>query len=121
MFSIPVELLFGVMPVIHPRPSSLCVSVGDDKFGSLEVGLIEELLSPELGGSFGIIRSEFAPGSLLETPSQRDAEKTGYVASRTFDIEIDGVWFELKHGDSFRIVGEPFRWRNRQKIPAVVV
>jgi transcriptional regulator with XRE-family HTH domain len=34
-----------------------------------ESGLTEELLSPDLGGSFEMLRSEFAPGAELKTPS----------------------------------------------------
>jgi transcriptional regulator with XRE-family HTH domain len=121
MFNIPVGFFFGRHSG-DPAEAKFIVRVGGRRqIGSLEGGLIEELLSPDLGGSFEIIRSEFAPGAALRAPSRRDTEEAGYVVSGIFDIEINGVWYELQNGDSFRIAGEPFRWRNRQKIPAVVV
>jgi quercetin dioxygenase-like cupin family protein len=82
---------------------------------------VEELLSPDLGGSFEVLRSEFAPGAELLQTSNRPTEEAGYVVSGRFDIEIDGVWHALAEGDSFRFAGKPFRWRNPGDLPAVVV
>jgi len=89
--------------------------------GSSEGRLIEELLSPDLGGLFEIIRSEFAPGAELGEPHIRNTEEAGYVVSGIFDIEIAGKWHVLNEGDSFRFAGEPHRWRNRQLNPAILI
>ena len=89
--------------------------------GSSESGLTEELLSPDLGGSFEIIRSEFAPGATLETAQQRDTEEAGYLMAGTFEIEIGGTWYRLEPGDSFRFTNEPYRWRNPGEVPAVAI
>lgn len=89
--------------------------------GSTESGLVEELLSPDLGGSFEMVRSEFAPGARLDRPALRPTEEAGYVVSGRFDIEIDGTWHRLSAGDSFRFREKPFRWRNPGSEPAVVV
>ena len=37
------------------------------------------------------------------------------------EMEIDGVWHTLQEGDSFRIQGEAYRWRNRTDRNAVVI
>jgi len=91
------------------------------KLGNAEGGLVEELLSPDLGGSFELIRSEFAAGSFLEEPLQRNTEEAGYVVSGTFEIEIDSKWYTLQSGDSFRFAGEAYRWRNTTSKPAILI
>jgi quercetin dioxygenase-like cupin family protein len=82
---------------------------------------VEELLSPDLGGSFEMLRSVFAPGAELAETALRQTEEAGYVASGRFDIEIDGTWHRLSEGDSFRFAAKPFRWKNPGTGPAVVI
>ncbi|TIP32827.1 MAG: cupin domain-containing protein, partial [Mesorhizobium sp.] len=89
--------------------------------GTSESGLVEELLSPDLGGSFEVVRSVFAPGAEMKTAALRPTEEAGYIASGLFDIEIAGVWHRLGEGDSFRFEGKPYRWRNPGTEPAVVI
>jgi len=89
--------------------------------GSSESGLVEELLSPDLGGSFEILRSVFAAGAALEKPLLRETEEAGYLVSGLFEIEIDGIWHCLEPGDSFRFKTKPFRWKNPGAEDAVVV
>jgi transcriptional regulator with XRE-family HTH domain len=89
--------------------------------GTSESGLVEELLSPDLGGSFELLRSVFAPGAALAAAALRDTEEAGYVVSGRFDLEVDGVWHRLGEGDSFRFRGKPFRWKNPGAEPAVVI
>ena len=79
------------------------------------------MLSPDLGGSFEIIRSVFAPGAELTEPQRRDTEEAGFVVSGRFEIEIDGVWYRLEEGDSLRFAGEPYRWRNPANEPAILI
>lgn len=89
--------------------------------GTREDGLIEELLSPDLSGSFEIIHSTFAAGAELNEPTVRQTEEAGFVVSGTFDIEVQGKWLCLAAGDSFRLSGQPFRWRNQTDTDAVVI
>ena len=51
----------------------------------------------------------------------RQTEEAGFVVSGRFDIEIDGTWYRLGEGDSFRFKGKPFRWRNPGKSAAIVI
>ncbi|MGB6119039.1 MAG: XRE family transcriptional regulator [Mesorhizobium sp.] len=119
--SAPLSLLFG-HDVADERERGVIVRSGHRRsLGSAETGLTEELLSPDLGGSFEILRSVFAPGAAMDAPSLRATEEAGYVVVGRFDIEIAGVWHQLAPGDSFRFSHKPFRWRNPGEDPAVVV
>ena len=120
-FGVPLGLFFS-----HDVPSEaergFIVRAGRRRsLGTSETGLVEELLSPDLGGGFELIRSEFAPGACLERPNDRPTEEAGYVAHGRFDIEIGGVWHELAEGDSFRFANKPHRWRNPGDEPAIVI
>ena len=91
------------------------------RLGSAEQGLIEELISPDLGSPFEVVRSVFQPGAELPEPALRKTQETGFVVDGPFEIEIDGTWFHLNAGDSFHIDHQPFRWRNRGTSNAVVI
>ncbi len=121
LFDVPIGFLFGEHSGDSAEARHIVRAGGRRQLGNIDGGLIEELLSPDLGGTFEIIRSDFAPGAALTKPVQRDTEEAGYVISGTFEIEIAGKWHVLSEGDSFRFAGEPYRWRNRQKVPAVLI
>ncbi|MFU0503265.1 helix-turn-helix domain-containing protein [Pseudaminobacter sp. NGMCC 1.201702] len=121
VFGVPVSLFFG-HEVPDETERGVVVRAGRRRLlGTSESGLIEELLSPDLGGSFEMLRSEFAPGAELKSPAMRPTEEAGYVVSGRFDIEIDGNWHRLTEGDSFRFGGKRFRWKNPGAEPAVVI
>ena len=89
--------------------------------GSRETGLVEELLSPSLGGAFEMIRSTFAPRS--DSGGSRSAsgrEDGGVVVAGRLRLTIDGVAFDLGPGDSFQFAGGDYAWRNDHDEPAVV-
>ena len=89
--------------------------------GSVESGHVEELLSPDLGGSFEVIRAVFAPGAERRHFLQRDTEETGYLVCGELELWIGEERFHLFAGDSFRIEGELMRWRNPGKEPCEVI
>ena len=121
LFAVPLSLFFS-HEVPEEAERGVIVRAGRRRsLGTSDSGLVVELLSPDLGGSFEIIRSEFAPGAALETANTRPTEEAGYVVSGRFDIEIGGVWHCLGEGDSFRFAHKPHRWRNPGNEPAVVV
>lgn len=91
------------------------------RLGSPADGLTEELLSPDLGGAFEVIRSLFEAGAELKDSAQRDSEETGYVVAGELELWIGEKHFRLAVGDSFRIDREPFRWRNPGRVRAEVV
>lgn len=91
------------------------------RLGAVTTGLLEELLSPDIGGAFETFLSTFEPGAELESFTTRDTEEEGYVIRGSFDLWIGKKKFRLNEGDSFRIAREPFRWANPTGSDAVVV
>lgn len=121
IFSVPISLFFGHEAESEQEHGVIVRAARRRSLGTSETGLVEELLSPDLGGSFEMLRSVFAPGAELAEATLRQTEEAGYVTSGRFDIEIDGVWHHLGEGDSFRFASKPFRWRNPGDEPAVVI
>jgi transcriptional regulator with XRE-family HTH domain len=121
LFGVPLSLFFGHEAESEDERGVVVRACRRRSLGTSETGLVEELLSPDLGGSFEMLRSVFAPGSELPESALRKTEEAGYLASGRFDIEIDGVWHHLAEGDSFRFAAKPFRWRNPGDEPAVVI
>lgn len=121
LFEVPVSLFFS-HDVPDESERGVIVRAGRRRaLGTTESGLIEELLSPDLGGSFEMLRSVFAPGAELAEHALRPTEEAGYVVSGIFEIEIAGNWHRLEVGDSFRFENKPFRWRNPGTEPTVVI
>ena len=121
LFEVPLSLFFG-HDVADEAERGFVVRAGKRRaLGTSDSGLVEELLSPDLGGSFEILRSVFAPGAERKAISRRATEEAGYLVSGLFEIEIDGKWHALRPGDSFRFKQMPFRWRNPGAEPAVVI
>ena len=89
--------------------------------GDPAVGLTEEMLSPDLGGEFEMLRSVFAPGAELTDFQTRDTEEAGYLVSGALDLWVGERLFRLQPGDSFRFSREPYRWRNPGLVEAVVI
>lgn len=121
VFAVPISFFFAKTST-DPDEARHIVRRGDRRhLGTTEGGLVEQLLSPDLGGSFETLLCEFAAGSELAQSVHRGTEEAGYVISGTLEIEISGVWHELSQGDSFRFTNEPYRWRNRTGLPATLV
>jgi transcriptional regulator with XRE-family HTH domain len=89
--------------------------------GSREGGLVEELLSPDLGGSHEVFRSVFGPRAEMPEPQRRDTEDTGYLVSGELELWLDDRHLHLHTGDSFRFAGEAYRWRNPTDAETVVI
>lgn len=120
-FGVPISFFFGENSS-RPEEARNIVRAGSRRqIGSSGAGLVEELLSPDLSGDFEAVHSEFLPGAFLKDCQQRDTEEAGYVISGVFEIEIEGTWHTLNEGDSFRLMGERYRWRNQQEISAHLI
>jgi len=121
-FKVPVSLFLHQPPVASEEERGTIVRAGARRsLGMSEPGRVEELLSPDLGGSFAMLRSEFAAGSESSAVIYRQTEEAGFIVSGRFDIEIDGRWYRLAEGDSFRFNGKQLRWRNPGKTVAIVI
>lgn len=82
------------------------------RIGSGEDGLVEELLSPDLSGSFEMFKTRIDPGSRSNGQISRGLEEEGLILSGTLSVKIDGDEFQLKAGDSFRVNKKRFSWQN---------
>ncbi|MEM7057432.1 MAG: cupin domain-containing protein [Pseudomonadota bacterium] len=108
----PMSLFFGPAEADEDERGYVVRADNWRSLGTSEAGLVEQLLSPDLGGSFEIVRSVFAPGAELAEAATRPTEEAGYIISGTLELEIGPRRFHLKPGDSFRFAGEPYRWKN---------
>lgn len=91
--------------------------------GSSATGLVEELLSPTLAGSFEMVKSTFAPGASSGTPRRPAGarEDGGVLISGRLTLILDGREFALAPGDSFQFAGADYGWRNEGTEPAVAI
>lgn len=120
-FSVPVSL-FVADPPANDAESGVVVRAGKRRrLAESDTGIVDELLSPDLGGSFQMLRSSFAPGSTAPEAQPRAGEEAGYVVAGIVEIEIAGAWHRLVTGDSFRLREQAFRWRNPGPETAVII
>ncbi len=117
----PISFFFGKPDTAPQERGHIVRHDARRALGTASEGLIEELLSPDLGGSFEILRSVFAPGAELTEPIIRPTEEAGYVTSGTLELWIGQRLFQLAPGDSFRFKGEPYRWRNPGVEPCIAI
>ena len=118
---VPMSLMFGDDDAPAAERGHIVRAGSRRQLGTRETGIVEELLSPDLGGSFEMFRSVFEPGAELPGAVLRDTEEAGFVAAGSLSMEIDGVWHDLNTGDSFRFDRKPYRWKNTGDVPAVVI
>lgn len=117
----PMSLFFGANEAPEDERGFVVRADNWRSLGSSEEGLVEQLLSPDLGGSFEVVRSVFAPGAALAQHNSRATEEAGYVIAGTLELDIGAKTFSLNPGDSFRFKGEPYRWRNPGDTDCVVI
>jgi transcriptional regulator with XRE-family HTH domain len=89
--------------------------------GARDEGVVEQLLSPGLGGGFAMVRAEFAPGAGVAEPRKGAREEAGYLLAGNLEVEIGDAWHSLAAGDSFQFRNQSVRWRNSGAGPAVVI
>ena len=106
-----------------PEERGLVLRAADrTAIGSDETGLLEQLLSPNLGGSFEMIRSVFAPGaSSGGIRKARPKEDGGVLIAGQLTLMINGTEIALAAGDSFQFSEMDYAWRNDGAEPAVVI
>ena len=117
----PMSLFFGTPESPTSERGYIVRADNWRNLGTSEAGLVEQLLSPDLGGSFEIVRSVFEPGAELPEPNTRPTEEAGYIVSGQLELEISERTFLLNPGDSFRFAGEPYRWRNPGTEPCIAI
>ena len=80
--------------------------------GSAEDGLLEELLSPDLSGTFEMFLTRIAPRLASSEKMFRGVEEEGYIVKGQLELTIGEHVYTLSQGDSFRINNETFSWVN---------
>ena len=119
--SVPLSIFFGQSTSKVEEDGKIVRAGSRRTIGGGEVGLREELLSPDLTDDFEMVRSVFEPGASLPKAVARPTQEVGYIVSGRLTLWIGDDEFDLKPGDSFRIRGEPFRWENPHQIAAVAI
>ncbi len=117
----PVSLFFGAPDAPADERGYVVRANARRSLGTSDEGLVEQLLSPDLGGSFEIVRSVFAPSAELSEPAIRPTEEAGYIVSGSLDLWIGERQFHLSEGDSFRFTEEAYRWRNPGSQPCIAI
>ena len=121
LFAVPVGWFFLSDSVPPDERGRVVRSHDRRQLGNSTQGLLEELLSPDIGGSFEMFLSTFEAGATMEQSTLRDTEEEGYVVKGSLTLWIGKNQFHLNTGDSFRIVREPFRWSNPTQSEARVL
>ena len=111
LFDIPLSFFLSPKTP-HPEEAGIIQRASDRRMIGEESDLIEELLSPDLSGSFEMLRSSFAAHSRSQDVVCRPTEESGFILSGVFDLCIDGKWHSLKTGDSFRFKDAKMQWAN---------
>jgi transcriptional regulator with XRE-family HTH domain len=85
------------------------------------LGIVEELLSPNLSGPLELLLSTIEPGADSGDYSH-DGVEAGLVLAGTLDLWVDGRFFRLGEGDSFSFRSTQIhRCANPGKVPAKIV
>ena len=111
LFDIPLSFFLSPKS-LHPEEAGIIQRASDRRMIGEETDLIEELLSPDLSGSFEMLRSSFAPHARSQDVVCRPTEESGFILSGVFDLCLDGKWHSLKTGDSFRFRDAKMQWAN---------
>ena len=118
---VPLSMFFSHGPAPAAEAGYIVRSDTRRPIGTSQVGLVEELLSPDLTDDFEMVHSTFKPGSTITKPVARATQEVGYVVSGKLDLVIGDHGFTVCEGDSFRIRGEPFTYANPYDQSAVVI
>lgn len=120
IFNLPVSFFFSHTPPSDEQ-SYIVRAESRRMMRDDATQLSEELLSPDLGGSFEMVRSVFAAGSSSAGSIQRPTEEAGYVMRGRLTITLEGRSFDLGPGDSFSFAGEVMSWANTGKEDCEVI
>jgi transcriptional regulator with XRE-family HTH domain len=76
-------------------------------------GIVDELLTPGLGGKLELLSCRFAPGSGVDTMYSHEGEEAGIVLKGRLELWVDDTCLQLEAGDSFGFdSSKPHRYRN---------
>ena len=120
-FDVPISWFFLLEDEDTPAQKFIVRAGARRALGTSEEGIVEELLSPDLGGAFEMFRTVIEPGAASTEQLKRDTEEAGYIASGEIDFWIDEAHFQLQAGDSFRFDHKSHRWHNQSHAQCVII
>lgn len=120
-FDVPTSWFFLLEDEDSPEQKFIVRTGARRALGTSEEGILEELLSPDLGGAFEMFRTVIEPGAASSELLKRDTEEAGYIATGEIDFWIDETHFSLKAGDSFRFDHKSHRWHNKGSMQCVII
>ncbi len=120
-FEVPTSWFFLLEDEDSPEQKFIVRTGARRALGTSEEGILEELLSPDLGGAFEMFRTVIEPGAASSELLKRDTEEAGYIAAGEIDFWIDETRFSLKAGDSFRFDHKSHRWHNKSAVQCVII
>lgn len=121
VLDVPLGFFFGHQPWDPSESGYIVRANARRQLGDASDGLVEELLSPDLGGAFEVFRSVFDAGAELATFLHRETEEAGYVVSGSMILFVSDRSFVIGEGDSFRFHNEPYRWQNPNDEPCIII
>ncbi len=121
IFDVPMSLFFGTTQGPETETGRIVRAANRRQLGEREGGLVETLLSPDLTDCFEVVHSTFMPGSRRDEPANRPTQEVAYLISGQLDIWLDGEFFAIHSGDSFRVRNQTLRWSNPYNAPAIAV
>lgn len=121
MLDVPVGWFFINDPAPPDEQGHVVRAHARRQVGSHGNGLLEELLSPDLEGSFEIFQSSFEPGAEMPASARRQTEEAGYLVTGELELWLDERHYHLYPGDSFRFCGQRYRWRNPGQVRTVII
>lgn len=120
LFDIPLSFFLSAQSS-NEKEAGVILRAQDRRIIGDEAALTEELLSPDLSGSFEMLRSSFAPHSRSPGTVHRPTEESGFIIKGAFDLCVDGVWHHLTTGDSFRFKDAEMQWANSHDSECVIL
>ncbi len=120
IFGVPVSL-FAAPAARGEEQGRIVRAAARRAIGERTPGLIESLLSPDLTDAFEVIHSTFQPGASRHAPVQRPTAELAMIIEGRLDVWLGPDKFTIARGDAVRVRGEPLRWANPYKNPAVAV
>ncbi len=102
----------------------LIVRKGDYiRLGSVQDGVIYDLLTPDLSGSIELCLMEIPPRSVTSVKEKSHVgEEVAYVIEGDVTIHLDGKMFELSQGDCVKILpGVNHLWENTRDVSSRVI
>lgn len=91
------------------------------RVGTRAEGFTEELLSPDMTGSFEMLRTEIAPGATSKHLIHRPTEEAAFLISGELEVWVEDRHYVLAPGDAFRFHDQNVRWHNPGSVAAILV